>query len=484
MKVISNNILNRYGKKWPFFFLFFSLLKVHSQEIAKVSELVDSIKIYYNSQDHSALYRLLSEDFKSKIKESDLTEFYKNNLYQNYGKIISYRYHKNEQGAETYQMRMNKGQLKLVLYIESHLRIAGMQWLPMNDQGEAQQKRRSDYLSDNAKASPLDLKVDSAVKDHMSSVVSCGLSLGIYKNGKEYYYNYGETKRETMKATTKNSIYEIGSITKTFTGILLAKAVSENKIGLNDDIRLWLPGNYPDLEYKGKAILVKHLADHTSRIPSVPLDIEKQKNYDPLNPYKNYNRQMMFEALKNFRPDTLPGSKYDYSNMGMSLLGIILEKVYAKNYHELIRDYTEPHQLTHTRVTLSTDDLNLLCVGYNDAGKETPYWDLNEFIAAGGIHSSTEDMIKYLKLNLEEKEIPIKESHQIQWGDEKFGIGLGWHIIQTKKGNKMIWHNGGTYGFSSFCGFIREKDCALIILSNSGSNVDAIGISLFKFLQE
>ena len=187
MKVISNNILNRYGKKWPFFFLFFSLLKVHSQEIAKVSELVDSIKIYYNSQDHSALYRLLSEDFKSKIKESDLTEFYKNNLYQNYGKIISYRYHKNEQGAETYQMRMNKGQLKLVLYIESHLRIAGMQWLPMNDQGEAQQKRRSDYLSDNTKASPLDLKVDSAVKDHMSSVVSCGLSLGIYKNGKEYY---------------------------------------------------------------------------------------------------------------------------------------------------------------------------------------------------------------------------------------------------------------------------------------------------------
>jgi len=193
---------------------------------------------------------------------------------------------------------------------------------------------------------------------------------------------------------------------------------------------------------------------------------------------------MLFEALKNFRPDTLPGSKYDYSNMGMSLLGIILEKVYAKTYDELIRDYTETHQLTHTRVTLSTDDLKLVCVGYNDTGKETPYWDLNEFMAAGGIHSSTEDMIKYLKLNLEEKEIPVKESHQIQWGDEKFGIGLGWHIIQTKKGNKMIWHNGGTYGFSSFCGFIKEKDCALIILSNSGSNVDAIGISLFKFLQE
>lgn len=464
--------------------LLFFFANAHSQELAKVSELVDSIKLYYNSENYSALHQLLSEDFKKKFQEADLTNFYKNNLYSNFGKIVSYRYLKNEQGAESYQIKMNKGDLKLQIYVESHFRIAGMQWSPMDEQNTAISKRRTDYLSDNLKKNTLDMKVDSAVRDHISSIISCGLSIGVYAKGTTYYYNYGETKRENKELPTKNSLYEIGSITKTFTGILLAKAVKEGKIKLDDDIRIWLAGNYPEMEFKGKAIQVKHLADHTSGIPSVPMDIDKQKNYDPLNPYKNYGRQMIFEGLKNFRPDTIPGTKYNYSNMGMSLLGLILEKVYNKTYSELIREFAEANQMMHTGVVLKAEDLKFKCKGYNDSGKETPYWELNDFTAAGGINSSTEDMLYYLKLNLEEKDDFIQSSHQLQWGDEKFGIGLGWHIIQTKKGNKMIWHNGGTYGFSSFCGFIKEKDCALIILSNSGSNVDAIGISLFKYLQE
>lgn len=472
-------------KKITLFILFlFGIRILSAQELSNVSNLVDSIKVYYNASDYRSLYNLLSPDFKKKFPEQEHTNFYQKNIFPAYDKMVSFRYQQNKQGAETYLIKFTKGELQLSLFIDSYFKIAGMQWLPNNQTEQEATKRKKTYLSDNKKTSSLDLFVDSIVKDHMSSAVSCGLSIGLYSKGSTYFYNYGETKRNTNQLPSKNSIYEIGSITKTFTGLLLAKAVNEKKINLDDDIRLWLPGNYPDLEFKGKAILVKHLADHTSRIPSVPLDLEKQKEYNPLNPYKNYDRQMIFDGLKNFRPDTIPGSKYDYSNMGMSILGIILEKVYGQSYSELIKTFAESKQMMHSRILTSTEDLKLKCTGYNDSGKETPYWELNNFMAAGGIQSCTEDMITYLKLNLEGKESYINASHQTHWGDDKFGIGLGWHIIQTKKGNKMIWHNGGTFGFSSFCGLIKEKDCAVIILSNSGSNVDAIGISLFKFLQE
>jgi CubicO group peptidase (beta-lactamase class C family) len=467
------------------FVLIICTYTVTAQEQTLVTALVEKIKTLYNQENYHDFHALLNEEFKTKLPEKEFSSFFQDMVRKGYGNVESSNYKFTRNRSENYLMKMEKGELLLSLYLDESQKISGMQWLPYKAETELPLKKKDSYASDNKKSTALDARVDSVVKDLMSSGASCGLSIGIYKNGKTFFYNYGETERENKILPVENSIYEIGSITKTFTGIILAKALLEKKISLKDDIRKYLPGEFPNLNFGGKPITVEHLANHTSRIPSVPADLNKQKDFDELNPYKNYTKEMMLEFLKKFIPDMTPGTKNEYSNMGMALLGIILEKVYEKEFSSLVSELIAvPNEMKHTKTKLDAEELKLKCKGYDQYGKETPFWELNGFAAAGAINSSASDLLKYTVTNMQEKDEAMKLSHELTFGDTNFGIGLAWHIIKTKKGNKMIWHNGGTYGFSSFAGFIKEKDCAVVVLSNSGSNTDAIAIRLLSYLQD
>ncbi|MEI8136079.1 MAG: serine hydrolase domain-containing protein [Bacteroidota bacterium] len=340
------------------------------------------------------------------------------------------------------------------------------------------------FLSDNKKQTTLDALIDSTVFDFIQSPQNCGLSIGVIKDEKSIFYNYGETKRGGNNLPSQNTIYEIGSISKTFCGILLAYGVTESKINLEDDIRNYLPEKYPNLETHDQVIKVKNLANHTSGLPRLPENIFIQPNFDTLNPYKNYDKQKVFDYLKTITLTSEPGKIYSYSNLGMGLLGMILEKVYANRFDELIKEkICTVNGMNNTAVNLATEQQILFADGYNADGKNTPHWDLGALTAAGGIKSSTSDMVKYLQYNLDEKDSVTKLAHQSTFNNGT-NIALAWHIVKTKMGNELIWHNGGTFGFSSFCGFIKEKKCALIVFSNSGTNVDYIGLSILKFLQK
>ncbi|MBK9284200.1 MAG: beta-lactamase family protein [Sphingobacteriaceae bacterium] len=458
-------------------------LQINGQELKVVSNIVDSIRLHYNDTNYAALYNLLNSDFKKNFSYTDHHTFYRENILKSMGKLKYAKYLQNKMGSECYLMYFENGNLELSLFVDSKLKIAGLQWLPYKPEKINHLTKKTSYKSDSKKTSPLDLKVDSLVHDYMLGGASCGLSIGIYQNGKIYYKNYGEISRNAGKLPDSSSIFEIGSITKTFTGLLLAKAVKEKKINLNDDIRKFLPKGYENLQYKNKAILVEHLANHTSGLASVPSNISTLSNYDSLNPYQHYSKKHILEYLKTVIPDTFPGAKNNYSNLGMAVLGIILEEVNQQSYAEQIGALTSEMKLTSTAIELSEELKTKLTKGYNYLGDETPYWNLNGFEAAGAIKSNSSDMMKYLLFNLKEGAEYIRLSHELTWGDVNYGIGLGWHVIKTKYAHKLIWHNGGTYGYASFCGFIKEKDCAVIILSNSGINVDAIGIGIFKYLQ-
>lgn len=456
-----------------------------AQEIPAVTKLVDSICHYYNTSQHHHLYNLLTPEFKEKFPESQVAIFYGNIVLPGYGKVTKTKYLYTKQGSQNYLLTCEKNNLQLVLYPTENNKVAGMQWIPYKEESNEPLKKKTSYLNDNNLKTELDLKVDSAVKDYMSWGPSCGLSIAIYKDGSYYYYNYGETKRDNKVLPRNSSIYEIGSITKTFTGVLLAQAVVDKKISLQDDIRKYLPGKYPQLQFGGKPILVEHLANHTSRIPSVPKDIEKQKEYDELNPYKNYDKKMMFAYLNTLLLDTFPGTKNDYSNMGMALLGIILEKVYDKPYSELITEYiTKPNGFNNTKINLGSLDLMAKMTGYNENGKETPYWDLGDFGAAGAINSTSKELLDYYVWNMQEKTEVIRLSHELTTGDVNYGVGLGWHTVKTRKGYKMTWHNGGTFGFASFGAYIKDKSCAIVVLSNTGSKIDPVALTILRYLQQ
>jgi CubicO group peptidase (beta-lactamase class C family) len=142
-----------------------------------------------------------------------------------------------------------------------------------------------------------------------------------------------------------------------------------------------------------------------------------------------------------------------------------------------------PLQLSGTGIHLNEGQLSLLTKGYNKNGNPTPHWDLNLFAAAGGLNSSSQDMLTYLNYNLQEPDTACRLAHQIsQVNGEK--MAYGWFVRKTKQGNTMYWHSASTFGNTAFAAFIKEKNCSLIVLANSATNVEYIAIALLNYLQK
>jgi CubicO group peptidase (beta-lactamase class C family) len=467
--------------------IFSVFLTLNSFIVAQTVQTADAkaaeqFKVLYNQKKFVEIYALLSPEFRKQLSEKEFTDFLNKNIYNSYSELDNNEFLNKEKEFQTYISHFRNGDLKMNIHVNSADQIELLQFLPHQSMPRL---KVLNYLSDNKKLSTLDTVIERLVLDYIQSPQNCGFSIGIFQNGKYYYYNYGEVKRNSKNLPSQNTIYEIGSVSKTFCGILLAKAILEKKVKATDDIRLYLPiEKYSNLEVKGKPIQLVHLSNHTSGLPRLPDDLEEQANYDALNPYKNYNKKMVYAFLKRAVLVSEPGKVCEYSNYGMALLGIILENIYNKSFDELVKEnICMPYKMTNTAVNLTEEQIKLLGSGYNAEGKETPHWDLGDLSAAGGIKSNAFDMLSYLKQNLDEKDETLKLAHQSTFNNGS-NIGMAWHIIKTKQGNKLIWHNGGTFGYSSFCGFIPEKNCAIVILSNSGTPVDPIALGILKYLQQ
>ena len=345
--------------------------------------------------------------------------------------------------------------------------------------------KRSAYLSDNPKINERDVLVDSIVRSFMQSPQNCGLSIGISENGNSTFYNYGEMSRDSKMQTKPTTVYDIGSLTASFTGYLLGLAVTEKKMSLEDDVRKFLPGEYKNLVFNKNPIRVKHLATHSSGLPHLPDDLITQENYDPANPYKNYSREQIFIYLQRLQLTTAPGSVYDYSSLGLSVLGLVLEKVYGNRFDVLLREKITVHlELDNTRVNLSGIHVLDYATGYTDEGVETPHWILDGFTAAGSMNSSPADLLHFLEYQLEEKDAAAKLSRQVILTADKKTTSLAWFVTTTKQGHTLMYQSGGTFGSGAFMGFLKEKNCSVVVIANSGRNVDYVAIALLNYLQQ
>ena len=200
-------------------------------------------------------------------------------------------------------------------------------------------------ISDNPLKSRIDSIVQNAAGFFMEDSARVGLSIGIYNNGEIHTYNYGSTEKSKQNLPSDKTIYEVGSISKTFTGLLLAKAVLDNKVKIDDDIRKYLDEDYPNLEYAHQPIKLFHLLNHSSGLPyNLPDTPELFKNPNDSLPFiladieKNYSRDKFFDDLHKVKIDTVPGIKLSYSNSAAQLLGYILEGVYKMSFGEMLSE--------------------------------------------------------------------------------------------------------------------------------------------------
>ncbi len=446
--------------------------------------VINALAEKYNTDKYKDLYGMLTEEFKKQAKEEQITGFFSNNLKAQLGNIISWKVDGTDKA--NYVVRFENGKLLLKLYVDKDNNISGMQWLPYKEKKVAIEKSKRASMTDNPMKTELQLYVDSVAVAYLNDTVNSGLSIGVISGNKIECYHYGEVEKGSGKLATNETIYEIGSLTKTFTGILLAHAVNEGKLKLDDDIRKYLNGSYPKLEYAGKPILIKHLANHTSGLPRIPDNLEAQQSYDENDPYRNYNKDMIMEYLKTVAIATEPGAKMEYSNLGVGLLGMILEKVYKKPLQELVNVYiNRPAGMKNTYFAKAGDKNFNVAKGYREKdGQLTPYWHLGDMQAAGGLRSNLVDMMAFLKANMDDINKDFSLSHNAVLSNNDSSVGFCWMLGKTAKQQTLVWHNGATFGFTSFCGYIPEKKIGIVVLSNSGNSVDEVAMKLLKQLLE
>jgi len=326
--------------------------------------------------------------------------------------------------------------------------------------------------TDNPQKTGVDSTIHKCVSEIFNDNPRFGLSIGIIKNDLEFFYNYGSIDKDISILPTSTTIYEIGSITKTFTGILLAQAVLDNKIKLDDDIRIYLNEDYKNLEYNGIPIRIINLANHTAGLPEdIYADtLYKMKNptmFDIINVYKGDSGSIFLKGLHNVKLESQPGIKIQYSNTGIIILGNILENLYGISYPKLLEKYiTNPLRMTNTNIVFFESDTANYTKGYDKVGNIMPHITFQIAGAAGGLKSTIYDMAQYVKANLKETNYAIKLSHKLTTDIKGNGFGLGWQIRRSIFGYSQLWHDGGEPGFSSYCMIIPSKNIGIICLMN------------------
>jgi serine-type D-Ala-D-Ala carboxypeptidase/endopeptidase len=275
---------------------------------------------------------------------------------------------------------------------------------------------------------------------------------------------------EGSQGVSEESIFEIGSVTKTFTALLLAEMCDRGEVALSDPVSRFLPKR--GIASGIREITLLDLATHTARLPGVPRDLLWEAFRNRSNPYARYHRGRLEEALTRVRNRRGVGRRFRYSNFGFAVLGHALEKAAGVPYDELvIRRICEPLGLTSTSSASSGHGGRYL-VGHRRIGKPVVAWDLASFGPAGVLKSSAHDMLTYVQAHLRPEHPALTnavgevQTPRVHIKRGRAAIGLAW-LIMIRGGQSVVWHNGGTGGFGSFVGFNPRAGIGLVALANA-----------------
>ena len=324
-------------------------------------------------------------------------------------------------------------------------------------------------------------QIEAHLEDLLANPDIDSLSAGVVANGELSSFHKGFQLNENQP--NDDTLYEIASLTKTFTGTLLAMAIREARVHIDDDIRLHLPGGHANLAFDGEPITFRHLVTHQSGLPHMFPEIAGLFN-DP-NPdelpftinraQENFTKDDFFEALGNVRLDGKPGTTFNYSNAGANLLGYLLENVYDMPFKELLKiKILDPLGMTETGGAISDIDEGKLAMGQNENRIRMPARTEKAMNAEGGVISSTRDMLKYMAYHLE-TENPVATIAQSPLWEGKYGnfdAGCFWQIMINDDGIKRVFQNGGAFGTSSWLILIPDQGIGVFIVTNTaGANI-------------
>ncbi|HEV2700235.1 MAG TPA: serine hydrolase [Steroidobacteraceae bacterium] len=307
-----------------------------------------------------------------------------------------------------------------------------------------------------------------------------GMVVGVIDAHGRRVISYGTLDKADPRQPDGRTIFEIGSVTKVFTSLLLADMVQSGEVKLDDPMAKYLPPGTKVPERGGRQITLIDLATHTSGLPRLPTNFTPQ---DPSDPYADYSAQKLYAFLKGYSLPRDIGAKYEYSNTGAGLLGYALARRAGMDFGALVqRRITGPLGMRSTAITLAPAEMSRLAPGHDARLNRSANWDFTTLAGAGALRSDADDMLTFLGAELGYVKTPLAKAMKAQLEPRRptdipnTVIALGWHITAP-----LVWHDGGTGGYRSMIAFDPKQGVGVVVLSNTftTAGVDDILVHLF-----
>jgi D-alanyl-D-alanine-carboxypeptidase/D-alanyl-D-alanine-endopeptidase len=315
---------------------------------------------------------------------------------------------------------------------------------------------------------------------------SVGIVVGMIGPDGRKVVGYGALEKGDPRVLNGDTVFEIGSVTKVFTSLLLSDMVQRGQVALTDPVSKYLPASVRMPQRNGKQITLLDLATHTSGLPRLPANLKPK---DSANPYADYSVAQLYEFLSSYELPRDIGSQYEYSNLGGGLLGHVLARCAGTDYEALVRArITVPLDMKSTGIALSPEMKARMAAGHDGKMNPAANWDLPTLAGAGGLRSTANDMLTFLAANLGYNKTPLAPAMAAMLevrrpsGTPGLEVALAWHIYSTASGATMIWHNGGAGGYRSFIGYDPKTRIGVVVLANAftAAGVDDIGLRLLN----
>ncbi len=307
------------------------------------------------------------------------------------------------------------------------------------------------------------------VRPYLRGQRSHAYSIGIYKDGQEFVAGYGQLSEDNSKKPNGDTLYQIGSITKVFTGILLADAVVKKEVRLDQPAGDLLPDGIGMPKHADEQILLRDLSTHVSVLPRLPTNLITKNRLDP---YKHYSQEMLFDFLNSHELRHPPRTQWEYSNLGAGLLAELLAIKNKTDFSSLLNNsISEPLGLSDTIVQLNEEQEGRLAPPHRSDLEPSICWQFPVFAGAGAAFSSVNDLLRFGRAVLDPPQGSIGKAINLAWEvhqqsleGEQHTMCLGWQLSSDKT---TRYHSGRVAGYRASLFVSRKHNLVVVVLSNA-----------------
>jgi D-alanyl-D-alanine-carboxypeptidase/D-alanyl-D-alanine-endopeptidase len=314
--------------------------------------------------------------------------------------------------------------------------------------------------------------IKNGIRRRVDYHYNTGVVIGIVDQDGRDFFSYGTTNLEKEQLPNEHTAYEIGSISKVFTASLFANMTANGEVSYEDPVASHLPQEVSVPEHSRTTISLEHLATHRSGLPANPPALLKD---DPINVFFPFPTDALYDFLGEYQLTRSPGTEYEYSNLGMGLLGHALSRRLELSYEEALQErILGPLGMDDTAVVPSEDLSARRAQGYTGIAAR-PAIMMDSLEGAAALVSTASDMLTFLEYQLELRDSELnpafREAHQPRFpaGSPLQKIGLGWHVTQLGS-DTITMHDGATMGHHAFAGFNRRTGTGVVVLTNARLN--------------